>query len=165
MLYFPLLKVSFEYITEGMNGKIVKNQKFVDLREQKYGANKPKTMSQIDHKNVAFSQSDVKILVIAEKKKLFIAERGNTSTFSEDRAKKAADAADTAAKATRVIAAVAGAGASVLAPTGLSAVSIALGLASTPLIVTAVPILIAIAGGAAVVSAAASLHYKMKRKK
>lgn len=148
-----------------MNGTIVKNLKFLDLREQKYGANKPKTMSQIDHKNVAFSQSDMEILVIAGKKNLSIAERGNSSIFSEDRAKKAADAADTAAKATRVIAAVAGAGASVLAPTGLSAVGVALGLVSTPLIVTAVPILVAIAGGAAVVSAAASLHSKMKRKK
>ncbi|ABM39927.1 hypothetical protein [Polaromonas naphthalenivorans] len=157
--------MSFEYITVGMNGTIVKNLKFLDLREQKYGANKPKTMSQIDHKNVAFSQSDMEILVIAGKKNLSIAERGNSSIFSEDRAKKAADAADTAAKATRVIAAVAGAGASVLAPTGLSAVGVALGLVSTPLIVTAVPILVAIAGGAAVVSAAASLHSKMKRKK
>lgn len=44
MLYFPFLKVSFEYITKGMNGAIVKNQKFVDLREQKYGTKKPKTM-------------------------------------------------------------------------------------------------------------------------
>ena len=148
-----------------MNGTIVKNKKFVDFREQKYGANKPKTMSQIPHKKVAFSQSDMEISIIAGKKKLFIAERGSTSIFSEDRAKKAADAADTAAKATRVMVAVAGAGASVLAPTGFSAVGVALGLVSTPLIVTAVPILVAIAGGAAVVSAAASLHYKMKRKK
>lgn len=105
----------------------VKNQKFTDFREGKYGADKPNSMSQIDHKQLA-------------------------------------DAADSAAKLTRVVATIAIAGAAVFAPTGLSVVGIALGLVSTPLIVTAAPILVGIAAGAAAVSAAASLYSKMKQK-
>lgn len=62
-----------------------------------------------------------------------------------------ADHADSLAKATRVAAGV--------------AVGVAVGLVSAPLIVTAAPILVAVAGGAITVSAAASLYSKARRKK
>jgi hypothetical protein len=79
--------------------------------------------------------------------------------------KTIAEHADTTAKATRVAAAVAVAGATVAAPTGLGAVGVALGLVSAPAIVSLAPILVAVAGGAAAISAAASLYSKSRRNK
>lgn len=76
-----------------------------------------------------------------------------------------AEQADTAAKATRIAAALAVAGTSVAAPSGLSAVGVALGVISAPAIVTAAPVLVALAGGSAVLSAAASLYSKSRRRK
>jgi hypothetical protein len=75
-----------------------------------------------------------------------------------------ADHADSLAKATRVAAGVAVVGAAVAAPTGLTAVGVAVGLVSAPFIVTAAPILVAVAGGALTISAAASLYSKARRK-
>jgi hypothetical protein len=72
-----------------------------------------------------------------------------------------AEHVDTAAKATRVVAALA----TVSAPTGLSAIGVAIGVVSPPVIVTAVPILLAVAGGTSAMSAAASLYSKSRRKK
>jgi len=72
---------------------------------------------------------------------------------------------DTAAKVTRVAAGVAVIGAAIAAPTGIAAVGVAVGLVTAPVIVTAAPILIGIAGGAATASAAASLYKKARRKK
>jgi hypothetical protein len=76
-----------------------------------------------------------------------------------------AEHVDTAAKATRVVAALATVGATVSAPTGLSAIGVAIGVVSPPVIVTAVPILLAVAGGTSAMSAAASLYSKSRRKK
>jgi hypothetical protein len=78
---------------------------------------------------------------------------------------KLADAADTAVKTTRVVAAAAVAGAAVATPTGLTAVGVTLGLVSTPVIVTAAPILVCVAGGTAALSAAASLYSKFKKRR
>lgn len=92
------------------------------------------------------------------------AKYGNrTVTKSGGAHEKVAEAADTAAKATRVVAAVAVAGAAVAAPTGITAVGVSLGLVSAPFIVTAAPILLGVAGGAAAISAAASLYSKYKK--
>ncbi|MDP3204963.1 MAG: hypothetical protein Q8M80_12925 [Hydrogenophaga sp.] len=76
-----------------------------------------------------------------------------------------ADHADTVAKATRVAAAVAVTGAAVAAPTGLTAVGVALGVVSAPILTTAAPVLLLIAGGALTISAAASLYSKSRRRK
>ena len=73
---------------------------------------------------------------------------------------RAADTAGDVAKASRVVAGVAVAGAAVAAPTGIGALGVALGLTSAPLIVTAAPILVTIAGVACTVSAAAHLYSK-----
>ncbi len=78
---------------------------------------------------------------------------------------KIADKADTVAKATKVAAAVAGAGASIAAPTGITAIGVSLGVVSAPVIVTAAPILIGVAGAALTVSCGASLYSKYKNKK
>ena len=77
---------------------------------------------------------------------------------------KVAEAADTAAKATRVIATAATFGALVAAPTGLSAIGVAVGVISAPAIDTAAPILVGVASCAAAFSAAASLYSRHKRK-
>ena len=88
-----------------------------------------------------------------------------SSTNSHFNHNTIAEHADTTAKATRVAAAVAVAGATVAAPTGLGAVGVALGLVSAPAIVTIAPILVAVAGGAAAISAVASLYSKSRRHK
>ncbi len=76
-----------------------------------------------------------------------------------------ADHADTVAKATRVAAGVAVTGAAIAAPTGLTAVGVALGVVSAPIITTVAPILIVIAGSAITISAAASLYSKSRKRK
>jgi hypothetical protein len=78
---------------------------------------------------------------------------------------KLVDVADTAAKATRVVAVAATAGAFVAAPTGLTAVGVSLGLVSAPFIVTAAPILTGVASGAAAIYAAASLYSRFRKKR
>ena len=83
----------------------------------------------------------------------------------EERHEQIADHADSVAKATRVAAGVAVAGAAVAAPTGIAAIGVAAGVLSAPLIVTAAPVLVAVAGGALTVSAAASLFSKSRRKR
>lgn len=74
--------------------------------------------------------------------------------------KKVAETAGDVAKASRVVAGIAVGGAAVAAPTGLSAVGVALGLTTAPFIVTAAPVLMAVAGVACTVSAAAHLYSK-----
>ncbi len=76
-----------------------------------------------------------------------------------------ADGADTVAKATKVAAGIAIAGAAVSAPTGLAAVGVALGMVSAPLVVTAAPFLASVAGVAITVSAGASLYSKFRSRK
>jgi len=71
---------------------------------------------------------------------------------------------DTAAKATRVVATVAAAGAAVAAPTGLTALGVSMGLVSAPVIVTAAPVLIGVASGAAALSAGAALYKKYRKR-
>ena len=75
------------------------------------------------------------------------------------------DHADTAAKATRVAAGIAVVSATVAAPTGITAIGVAVGVVSAPAIVTAAPILVGIAGAAFTISAGASLYTKMRNKK
>lgn len=74
------------------------------------------------------------------------------------------DHADSITKATKVAAGVAIAGAAIAAPTGLTAVGVAIGIVSAPLIVTAAPILASAAGVAVTISAGASLYSKIRRK-
>lgn len=76
-----------------------------------------------------------------------------------------ADYVDTVAKGSRVLAGIAGAGAVVAAPTGLSAIGVSLGVVSAPLLVTAAPVLLSVAGAAFTVSAAASLYSKAQKRK
>ena len=72
---------------------------------------------------------------------------------------------DTAAKATRVMATVAAAGAVIAAPTGLTALGVTVGLVSAPAIITAAPVLLGVAAGAAALSAGASLYKKYRTPK
>lgn len=76
-----------------------------------------------------------------------------------------ADHADSIAKGAKVAAGLAVAGAVVAAPTGLTAVGVAVGLVSAPVIVTAAPLIASAAGVAMTVSAGASLYSKLKRKR
>lgn len=76
---------------------------------------------------------------------------------------KIADYTDTAAKTTRVAAGVAVVGASVAAPTGLTAIGVAAGIISAPAIVTAAPILIGVAGAAFTISSGAALYSKLRK--
>ncbi|BFT64677.1 hypothetical protein [Pseudomonas moorei] len=78
---------------------------------------------------------------------------------------RVADHADTAAKAGRLVAAATVAGASVAAPTGLTAVGVTIGVVSAPAIVTAAPIIVSIAGGMMLFSAAASLYTKARKRR
>jgi hypothetical protein len=75
------------------------------------------------------------------------------------------DHADTSAKASKLVAAVTLAGAAVAAPSGLTAVGVAVGIVSVPAIVTAAPAIITMAGGVMLFSAAASLYAKLRRQR
>lgn len=57
------------------------------------------------------------------------------------------------------------AGASIAAPTGLTALGVTIGVVSAPAIVTAAPIIVSIAGGMVLFSAAASLYSKARKKR
>lgn len=124
----------------------MKNETFSEARQRKYGFRDKRIGTKND------SEKGVKATGLAEKA---------THAGYE----KIVDVADSAAKASRIVAVTAVAGAWVAAPTGLSAVGVALGVVSAPAIVTVAPMLVAIAGGAAAVSAAASLYSKFKRNK
>lgn len=76
-----------------------------------------------------------------------------------------ADHADSIAKGAKVAAGVVVAGSVVAAPTGLTAVGVAVGLVSAPAIVTAAPLIASAAGVAVTVSAGASLYSKLRRKR
>lgn len=78
---------------------------------------------------------------------------------------KIADHADSVAKGAKVAAGLTVAGALVAAPTGLTAVGVAVGLVSAPVIVTAAPIITSAAGVAITISAGASLYSKIRRKR
>lgn len=74
------------------------------------------------------------------------------------------DVAEDIAAASRIAAALSGAAAFFAAPAGLLAVAAAFGLASKPLIVILLPLLLSFAIGASAMSAAAKLYAKSKRK-
>ena len=76
-----------------------------------------------------------------------------------------AEQIDTAAQVSRVAAGVTAAGALVVAPTGLTAVGVALGVASAPVLVSALPVVAGVAATAATASAAASLYKKARKKR
>ena len=76
----------------------------------------------------------------------------------DDQHQAIAEHVDAVANAAKVAAVLTALGAAVAAPTGLSAVGVALGLVSAPLIVSVAPIAGAIAGVAITESAAASLY-------
>lgn len=76
-----------------------------------------------------------------------------------------ADHAESIEKGLKVAAGLTVAGAIVAAPTGLTAVGVALGLVSAPIIVTAAPIVSSAAGVAITVSAGASLYSKIRRRR
>jgi hypothetical protein len=88
----------------------------------------------------------------------------NRAAIDEPVHERVKELADTAAKATRVAAVLAGAGATVAAPTGLSAVAVSVGLINAPFIVTAAPVLVGIATGAAAIAATASLYSKWRKR-
>jgi hypothetical protein len=77
---------------------------------------------------------------------------------------KASESMRDAAKASRVVAALAALWAWLLAPTGLAAVGASLGIASTSLIVVLAPVLLAIAGAALTVSTALELYSKWRKR-
>ena len=83
----------------------------------------------------------------------------------DDNRDRVADHADTAAKTGRLVAAATMAGATVAAPTGLTALGVTVGVVSAPAIVTAAPVIVAIAGGMMLFSAAASLYTKVRKKR
>ena len=76
---------------------------------------------------------------------------------------KIADHADSIEKGVKIAAGLSVAGAIVAAPTGLTAVGVAVGLVSAPIIVTAAPLITSAAGIAITVSAGASLYSKIRR--
>ena len=78
--------------------------------------------------------------------------------------KDVADKVETVSMGLGITSGVAAAGAALVAPTGLSAVGVALGLTSAPLIVTAAPVLGAAATVAGVVSGGAYFYAKWKNK-
>lgn len=83
----------------------------------------------------------------------------------DDNRDRVADHADTAAKAGRLVAAATVAGASIAAPTGLTALGVTIGVVSAPAIVTAAPIIVSIAGGMMLFSVAASLYTKARKRR
>ena len=83
----------------------------------------------------------------------------------DDNRDRVADHADTAAKTGRLVAAATMAGATVAAPTGLTALGVTVGVVSAPAIVTAAPVIVSIAGGMMLFSAAASLYTKARKKR
>lgn len=83
----------------------------------------------------------------------------------DDNRDRVADHADTVAKAGKLIAAATVAGASVSAPTGLTALGVTIGVVSAPAIVTAAPVIVSIVGGMMLFSAAASLYKKARKKR
>ncbi|MFJ2678818.1 hypothetical protein [Pseudomonas sivasensis] len=83
----------------------------------------------------------------------------------DDNRDRVADHADTAAKTGKLVAAATMAGATVAAPTGLTALGVSVGVVSAPAIVTAAPVIVSIAGGVMLFSAAASLYTKVRKKR
>ena len=82
-----------------------------------------------------------------------------------DNHEKLADHADTVAKVSNARGGGDGGGGFVAAPTGLTAVGVAIGVVSAPAIVTAAPVLVAVAGGAIFFSTVASLYSKARRRR
>lgn len=79
--------------------------------------------------------------------------------------KKIADKVETVSMGLGITSGVVAAGAALAVPTGLSAVGVALGITSTPLIVTAAPIIAVVATATGVVSGGAYFYSKWKSKK
>jgi len=75
-----------------------------------------------------------------------------------------ADHADSVAKVAKVTAGVAYVGAAIAAPSGITALGVAIGVVSAPLIVSVAPYLAGAAGAALTVSAGASVYAKIRRR-
>jgi len=78
--------------------------------------------------------------------------------------KEVSDKIEKASMGLGIVSGVAAAGATLAAPTGLSAVGVALGIVSTPLIVTAAPIIAAVATATGVASGIAYFYSKSQSK-
>ena len=102
------------------------------------------------------------LTTVTERGDRLIKKAGEVGRRIDKKHREIADGADTVAKASKVAAGIAVAGAAVSAPTGLAAVGVALGVVSTPLVVTAAPILANVAGVAITISAGASLYSKFR---
>ncbi|GAB3363012.1 MULTISPECIES: hypothetical protein [Giesbergeria] len=79
--------------------------------------------------------------------------------------KEIADKVETVSMGLGITSGVAAAGAALAAPTGLSALSVAVGLTSAPLIVTAAPVIAVASTVVGVVSGGAYFYSKWKTKK
>lgn len=77
---------------------------------------------------------------------------------------KIAKRAEDVSMAATVVSAAVGIGATLAAPTGLSAIGVVLGITSAPLIVTAAPIIAGVATVTGVVSSSAYFYSKWKNK-
>lgn len=78
---------------------------------------------------------------------------------------KVSESVRDAAKASKVVAALAGLWAWLVAPTGLAAAGASLGIVSTPLVVVLAPALLAFAGAAMTVSASLDLYSKWRTRR
>jgi hypothetical protein len=93
---------------------------------------------------------------------LFLWRRKGAATVLHD---DLADAAEDIAGASRIAAALFSLAGYLIAPAGLLAIAVALGLGPKPLIVVLLPLVLASAVGAAALSAAAKLYAKAQRRK
>ncbi|MGX4640465.1 hypothetical protein [Massilia sp. SYSU DXS3249] len=88
----------------------------------------------------------------------------NISRKADANHKEVADGIETVSMGLGITAGVTAAGAAIAAPTGLSAVGVALGVTSAPLIVTAAPVIAAAATTVGVVSGGAYFYSKWRSK-
>lgn len=79
--------------------------------------------------------------------------------------KEVSDRVEAVSMGVGITSGVVAAGASMAAPTGLSAIGVALGITSAPLIVTAAPIVAAVATATGVVSGAVYFYSKWRSRK
>lgn len=85
--------------------------------------------------------------------------------MKEENGKKLADKVEVVSMGLGITSGTVAAGAALAAPTGLSALGVALGIVSSPLIVTAAPIVGAVATASGVVSGCVYFYAKWRQKK
>lgn len=82
--------------------------------------------------------------------------------MTDEKHSKRAKRAEDVSMTMTAVSAIVGTGAAIAAPTGLSAIGVAIGITSTPLIVTAAPIIATVATVTGVVSSGAYFYAKWK---